>query len=141
MNRIKLLSAITAALILISCSKENDKPDMYAAFKADATPRWENGATVEKNHENLSFNYISDMGGSLFSSAKLKIGRMSADGKEYELIEFSGQAVAGKATDPSIRKPSGVVSLYSLDIVKTEGGKLWIVFKETANAVERKIVQ
>ena len=115
-------------------------PDPYEAFKADATPRWENGTTVQKNDAS-NFVFITDLGGSLFSSAKYKTGYMSADGSSYELIEFSGTPAVGKPAEPSIRRASGSTALSSLEIVKMDGGKLWIVFKETANSAERRIVQ
>jgi len=139
-----LLFAIIAVFVLSGCKEKENEPtppiDAYEAFKADAVPRWENGTTVQKNEES-NYIFITDAGGNLFSSAKFKTGRMSASGSDFELIEFSGALVAGKPSEPSIRKPSGSVALHSLEIVKVESGKLWIVFKETATSTERRIVQ
>ena len=139
-----LLFAIIAVFVFSGCKEKDDEPtppvDVYEAFKADATPRWENGTTVQKNEES-NYVFITDAGGKLFSSAKYKTGRMSAGGSDLELIEFSGAPVVGKPTEPNIRKPSGSVALHSLEIVKIESGKLWIVFKETATSTERRIVQ
>lgn len=139
-----LLIAFAAVLALTGCSKDSDTPepvDIYAAFKADATPRWESGSTVEKN-EKSSYIFIIDADGNLFSSANYKTGRiLSSDGSNYEFIEFSGSAIVGKPSGPSIRRPSGNTPLNNLEIVKVENGKLWIVFKETATSTERFVVQ
>ena len=138
-----LLLALAAVLMMTSCKKEKDevKPDPYVSFKSDATPRWEFNNIVE-NSEETSYTYITDTGGSLFSSARYKTGRiLSADGSDYEFIEFSGAPAVGMPEDANIRKPSGVTSLYSLEILKIESGKLWMVFKETTTSAERRVVQ
>ena len=150
MKKTVILLAIAVVFTLAGCKKDkqSEEPvvppvvqtDLYLDFKADATPRWENGATVQKN-EKSAYVFITDAGGSLFASAKYKTGRISADGSDFEIIEFSGAPAVGKPTEPSIRKPSGSVALNSLEIVKIESGKLWIVFKETASSTERRIVQ
>ena len=147
----KILIFTVLAVIAIGCSKKDNEPpappvppptpDAYAAFKADATSRWESGTTVLKSEEAHSYVFVSDAGGSLFSSAKYKIGRIWNEGSNYELIEFSGTPAVGKPSDPSIRKPSGSVALYSLEILKVEGVKLWLVYKETASSAEGRIVQ
>jgi hypothetical protein len=139
--RKKLLIIVIAALAIVGCRKE---PDLYLLeFKANPTPRWENGATVEKNEE-TSFTFITDISGQLFSSDKYTIGRITAtDGSDYEIIEFSGAPAVGKPLEPTIRKSSGNVPemLHSLEILKIENGTLWIVFKETATSPERRVVQ
>ena len=143
-----LLFLAVAILALSSCRKEPEPEqpappiDPYEAFKADATPRWEDGSQVEKNEEK-PYTYVIDMGGQLFSnSPKYKIGRIkTANGSSYEFIEFAGTPVVGKPSEPSIRKPSGSVALHSLEILKIENGTLWIVFKETAASLERRVVQ
>ena len=141
MNKKVLLLAIATVVLMASCKKNDDTPDLYAEFKADATPRWENGTTVEKN-EGSQYTFVIDKGGNLFSSANYKVGRSWTGGDNYEFIEFSGAPVVGKPSGFAvIRKPSGTADLSSLEIVKIEGGKLWIVFKETANSAERRIVQ
>ena len=117
------------------------KVDVYEAFKADATPRWESGTNVEKSENNLDYLFIIDADGELFDSQKYTTGRMSIDGDTYEIIEFSGTPAVGKPADASLRKPSGSTALNTLEIVKIEGGKLWIVFKETASSAERRVVQ
>ena len=140
MNKRVLLSVIAAAIMFASCTKSDDTPDIYAAFKSDATPRWENGTTVEKN-EGSHYTFVLDKGSNLFSSPNYKVGRIWSDGDNYEIIEFSGAPAVGKASGASIRKPGGATAPFSLEIVKIEGGKLWIVFKETQTSTERRIVQ
>ena len=144
-----LLFTVLAVLAIAGCKNKQDEPDtpskppivdIYEAFKADATPRWESGTTVQEN-EDSDYIFVIDADGELFESAKYKTGRMSIDGSSYELIEFSGTPAVGKPTSPSIRKPSGSAMLNSLEIVKIDGGKLWIVFKETASSPEQRIVQ
>jgi outer membrane lipoprotein SlyB len=138
-----LLVALMAALAFTSCKKDNDKPsDVYAEFKADAIPRWENGTAVELSDASTN-TFIVD-NGTLFSSAKYKVGRITAaDGSAFEFIEFDGPAAAGvKSTGATLRKPSGITALASLEILKVDDkGKLWIVFKETASGTERRVVQ
>ena len=145
----KLLFALIVALAISGCRKppEPDEPplpiDPYAAFKEDDTPRWESGITRDIS-ETSHYTFITDAGGNLFSSDKYKIGRITAaDGSSYEIIEFNGPPVVGKPSAPSIRKHTlgESVDLYSLEIVKTENGKLWIVFKETTTSPERMVVQ
>ncbi len=137
-----LLFTILAAFTLAGCKKNDPQtpPDPYAGFKADATPRWESASTVEKNEEG-TWVFVTDTGGSLFDSDNYKTGRMSADGSDYELVEFTGPATVGTPATPSLRTPDGLADLHSLEIVQATGGKLWIVFKETATSPERKIVQ
>jgi hypothetical protein len=141
-----LLFTVLAAIALTGCKKGDpvDPPtppaDPYETFKADDTPRWESGTTVERNDEG-AWVFVTDAGGSLFDSESYKTGRMSADGSDYELVEFTGPAEAGRPSDGSLRTPSGVAALHSLEIVQATGGKLWIVFKETAGSPERRMVQ
>ena len=135
-----------AAFAFAGCKSDKEPetlvtPDVYAAFKTDATPRWESGNTMLKSEEANNYVFVSDAGGALFSSAKYKTGRIWDNGSNYELIEFNGIPTVGKPLEPTIRKPSGSVALNSLEILKVEGGKLWIVFKETASSPERRIVQ
>ena len=122
--------------------KVRQEGDGYAIFKSDATPRWERGATVEKN-ETTTHTFVTDASGKLFSSPKYKTGRITiANGNQYEIIEFTGPPAVGKPTGASIRKPAtGSVPLHSLEIIKMEGRKLWMVFKETSNSPERRVVQ
>lgn len=150
MKKIALLTFI-AVFAIAGCKKKPEpttppsppKPpvDIYESFKTDATPRWESGTTVQNNENNFDYVFVTDDEGALFSSAKYKTGRMSIDGGDYEIIEFSGTPAVGKPTEPTIRKPSGSTALNTLQIVKIESGKLWIVFKETASSAERRIVQ
>ncbi|MDR1153145.1 MAG: hypothetical protein LBL04_00410 [Bacteroidales bacterium] len=135
----KILSlAVLAAITLTGCKK--DAPvDPCATFKADATPRWENGPAVEKNEQG-AYVFLTDGGGKLFDSDRYKTGRMSADGSDYELIEFSGAPAEGNPANPALRTPSGVEPLH-LEIVQAADGKLWIVFQETTGSPERRIVQ
>jgi len=151
MKRI-LLITVLAAFAVTGCKKDSeDLPsppipppppvDVYAAFKADATPRWENGTTVLKNEEANGYVFLIDAGNALFSSDKYKIGRIWDNGEKYEIIEYSGEPAVGKPASPIIRKPSGSAALNSLEIVKVEGAKLWLVYKETATSAEWRVVQ
>jgi len=140
MNKKVLLLAIATVVLMASCKKDNTQPDLYKNFKADATLRWENGTTVEKSDES-KYIFVVDKGGNLFSSANYKIGRVWAGGENYEIIEFAGAPAIGKPTGAAIRKPGGVTNLASLEIVKIDGNKLWVVFKETESSAERRVVQ
>jgi len=138
----KILSLmVLAALFITSCEDKQDALEPLEAFMADDTPRWVSGGRIEKSEDAVDHIFVVDSGGALFSSAKYKIGRIWDDGADYELIEFTGAPAVGKPTAPSIRKTSGVVELHSLEIVKMEGGRLWIVFRESAITPERRIVQ
>jgi hypothetical protein len=134
-----VILAANGDMITIKVQQEEDR---YIAFKADDTPRWEIGATVEKN-ANSKNTFISDFGGKLLTLAKHKTGRITTpDGSSYEIVEFNGPAAVGKPTGAAINKASaGSVPLYSLRIVQVVGNKLWIVFKETESAPERRVVQ
>jgi hypothetical protein len=134
-----LLLAVLAAIALTGCKKDSPV-DPHATFKADATPRWENGPAVEENEQGAHV-FVTDEGGKLFDSDTYTTGRLSADGSDYELIEFSGAPAVGHPANPALRTPSGVEPLHRLEIVQATGGMLWIVFQETAGSTERRIVQ
>ena len=138
MKRILFFTVIAVLFALTGCRPTSEDP--YEEFKANATPRWESGSSVQLNDAG-GYTFITDAGGALFSSAKYKTGRISQGGADYELVEFSGAPAVGIPADPSLRKPSRSVDLYSLKIVKVDGGKLWIVFQETESSTERRIVQ
>ena len=123
--------------------------DVYATFKNDPTPRWESGATIQKNIE-THYTFITDAGKKLIPTARYKTGRITQkNGSEYEILEFNtdatGKPYVKKQTNAQIRKQSGTTSLYSFEIVKVGANNysplLWIVFKETATSPERRIVQ
>ena len=127
--------------------------DVYASFKNDPTPRWESGTTIQKNIE-TSYIFITDAGKLLAPTSSYKTGRITQkNGSEYEILEFntdtSGKPYVGKQTNAQIRKQSGTTPLNSFEIVKIETqivngyerAKLWIVFKESATAPERRVVQ
>ena len=147
-KRILSIFVFATALLWAGCSKsdeDNPEPtpepvDTYVTFKADATPRWESGATTLKN-EDGSYIFIIDNGSNILESTRYKTGRMSSDGSSYEFIEFSGTPSVGSPSGAIIRTQSGTLTPHSLEIVKAEGGKLWIVYKETANAPEKRVVQ
>ena len=143
MNQMKKILSLTilAALFIAGCAQRQDAIETMEAFMANTTSRWESGATVLKSDEATDYTFVLDTGGMLFSSAKYKIGRIWANGANYEIIEFNGVPAVGKPAAATIRKPSGVTNLNSLEIVKIQSGKLWIVFKESANSQERRVVQ
>ena len=115
--------------------------DIYAAFKADDTPRWQVGFTIEQNHE-TAYTFIIDSKGKLFSSPFYKTGRISkANGSSFEVLEFPGPPVTGRVNGAQIRRESGVVELHRFEIIKIEGPKLWMVFQETDSSAERWVVQ
>ena len=114
--------------------------DPYKAFKADATLRFEGaGITTVKNIDAKQLFY-SDKGG-LYASTKNKLGYASVDGSSYYFVEWSGDAGVGNKTNPSLRTQNGEVALQSLQIVKSEGGALWVVYKQNASSAEGRIVQ
>ena len=142
-----LLFTVIATLAFASCRKgeEPRPPQFYDKFKVDATPRWENGDMVEKN-EASSYVFITDKG-NLFNSTKYKIGRIMADdGSDYEIIEFSDTPTTVGKTNSYIYKPSETggharLPIHSIEIIKIDGDKLWIAFKEKPQDAERRIVQ
>ncbi len=139
---------LAAALLAVfaSCKKDDpagtepDSAETYAAFKADDTPRWENGTTVEKN-ENTAYVFICDAGGHLFSSSAYKTGRMAADGSSFEIVEFNGSPAVGNPSSATLRTQAGSITLHRIEILKIENSKLWMVFQETKTSAERRIVQ
>jgi hypothetical protein len=124
--------------------KVRQEGDPYVKFKADDTPRWESGATVEKSAES-SHIFITDQGGYLFGptpSSNYKTGRITKeDGSQYEIIEIPGLIEKGKYANCQLHKESGTVTLVRLEVVKKVGDKMWIVFQEAAGAAERRVVQ
>ena len=136
----RLLFVVIAALAIVGCRKEPEI-DLYMSFKSDATLRWEKGL-IRQPSDSSTYTFITDAGGILFGSPKYKIGRITKnDGSDYEIIEFSGAPAIGKPAEPSLRKPSGIINLHSLEIVKMVDSKLWIVFQETDTSRVRMVVQ
>ena len=136
----RLLVVVIASLAIVGCRKEPEI-DPYMSFKSDATLRWEKGLTRQAS-DSCTNTFINDAGGILFDSPKYKIGRIiKNDGSDYEIIEFSGTPAIGKPAEPSLRKPSGTINLHSLEIVKIDDSKLWIVFQETDTSLVRMVVQ
>ena len=120
-----------------------ERGDVYPGFMADETPRWENGATVNKNDE-ITGTFITDGGAYLFGPGdnKYKTGRVTNDeGTEFEIIAFDGAPAVGSLSGAVLYTHSGNTTLYRCDILKVEGTKLWIVFNENAGSTERRIVQ
>ena len=97
------------------------KPDPLAAFKADATLRWEfpNGEVVKS--DSTAFVYITDSGGYLFSSEQNKWGYASLDGWTFHLIEWGNS--------PLVRTERGTTSVTDFQLVKEEEHRVWITFK------------
>ena len=129
--------------------KVEQKPDRFLAFKANSRPRWEEAdGTVNYNDES-PYTFLSDETGALnLLSTKFKTGRITnAEGSNYEILEFTGPATLGVKSGAQIRTHLTTKGLYILEIVKTaydpvmDKEVLWIVFKETAAATERRVVQ
>lgn len=114
--------------------------DPYKAFKADATLRFEGaGQATVKNTEGKHVFYADK--GVILSSAKNKLGYASRDGKTFYFIEWEGDGSAGAKTNASLRTLSGVIALQSLQVIKSEGGILWITYKEKSDSAEGRVVQ
>jgi len=136
-GEIILLAANGDQLIIKVTQNANPR----AVFMEDATPRWEQGTSVEYNAAS-SNTFITDYSGNLFSSTTYKTGRITQlDGSNYEIIQLPAPPAVGIVTGAQIRKPSGVVTLHSLEIVKKAGDILWIIFYETPTSPERRVVQ
>jgi hypothetical protein len=106
-----------------------EKPDPLAAFKADATSRWElPGGTVVKSNE-TAFTFIADAG-KLFSSAQNKWGYASHDGMAFRLMEWGAS--------PLMRTEEGTTPVTDFQIVKEEGNNLWVIFKVSGS--EHRVV-
>jgi len=121
--------------------KVSQNGDIYFVFKSDATPRWESGALMEKNHES-SYTFVTDAGGKLTSSSNYKTGRITTrDGNTFEMIEFDGPPAKGVIPGAILRTAQGATPLHHFEIVKEENSKLWMIFKESASSPERRVVQ
>jgi hypothetical protein len=103
--------------------------DPYAAFKADATPRWETVGEGTVKNDDSRFTFISDAG-TLLGSTQRKWGYASHDGSVFTLIEWG--------VSPLIRREIGVIEITSFQSLKQEGGKEWLVF--TLGAEEHRVV-
>jgi len=104
--------------------------DPYESFKADGALRFEMpGIPIIKN-VNASHLFYVDRG-LLFSSAKSKLGYASRDGTAFAFFEWNGDATIGTKSNPSLRQGTTSVPLKSLEILKVEGKKLWILATTT----------
>ncbi|MDR2127395.1 MAG: hypothetical protein LBP63_11290 [Prevotellaceae bacterium] len=114
------------ANLTISVTKKTD-PD--AAFKADATLRWETVGEATIDINNTSYTFVADRG-TLFSSTQNKWGHASLDGQRFRLIEWG--------TSPQMRTENGIVTVTSFQSVKEEGKIVWMKF--SANGVIHRVV-
>ena len=122
--------------------------DPLLDFITNGTPRWETGSTVEINADH-PYIYITDNGSNarkLFGSSLFKTGRITVnDGSAFEIIEFNtAPTTVGVYTGCGIYNFTNQVSpapLDYLEVVKIDGKKLWIVFREDGSTVTRRIVQ
>ena len=114
--------------------------DLYASFKADATLRFEGaGNAIVRNMDATHLFYV-DKGG-LFSSNKNKVGYGARDGSTYYFVEWTGDWSIGTKTSPTLRTQTGTATLQSLQILQSQGGIVWIVYKQTATSAEGRVVQ
>ena len=137
--------AVILAVVLMGCSSEREKekekkPDLYAAFKADAAERFEGAGNSNLKNTDATHLFYADRG-VLFSSPKSKLGYVPRNSQSFYFIEWDGDFSPGTKSNPSLRTPSGVVSMHSLEIIKAENTKVWIVYKQTATSPEGRIVQ
>ena len=133
---------IMTALLLWGCPDDNIDPpaDLLKAFKASTTLRFEGAGNATVKNTDAKYLFYADRGG-LFSSTKNKVGYASRDGSSYYFVEWSGDANVGTKSSPSLRTQSGTVNLHALEVVKSEGGLIWILYKQTASSDEGKVVQ
>jgi|GEM_PF-2541353 len=126
----------------------------YRNFMANEAPRWEEGAvgagaTVELNAVSPN-TFVTDKIGKILDTGKYTVGREeSRKGTWFDYLEFE---------DPDTGIQSGWIStaaddskpLFRFQILKKGVGvspaapdelMLWILFKETANTPERRVVQ
>ena len=116
-----------------------EPPDPYAAFKADATPRFEGeGHPTVKLTDATHLFYVDK--GELFSSTKNKMGYATRDGSIYFFIEWEGDASVGVKANPTLRTETAVFLLLNLQVVKSEGGTIWIIARRTETSPEDRIV-
>ena len=139
---ITCISAGTAIIRVTGSDKEVASISVTVAAKADATPRFElPGGSIIKNTD-AAYLFYSDKG-NLFSSTKYKLGYSPRDGKIYYFVEWNRNDGTGVGTKSgaSLRTQTGTVTLYSLDVLKYEGGVIWVTYKQTASSSEGRIVQ
>jgi hypothetical protein len=104
-------------------------PDPDAAFKADATLRWETVGATTIDVNNTSYTFVSDRG-TLFSSSQNKWGHASLDGQRFRLIEWGAT--------PLLRTETGSTPVSSFTVVKEETGTVWLKF--SADDTEHRVV-
>ena len=114
-------------------------PDPYAEFKADASPRFEGGDQPTVKLTDASHLFYVDKG-ELFSSTKKKIGYATRDGSLHYFIEWEGDASVGVKANPTLRTETAVFLLLNLQVVKSEGGTIWIIARRTETSPEDRIV-
>jgi len=113
--------------------------DPFETFKADATLRFEMNEEIIKNREsNLLF--ITDAG-LLFSSTKSKVGFGTKDGLTLTLIEWDGDISVGAKNNASIRTLSGVTPIPYFEILKSQDGVIWAVYKQSESGATERFVQ
>ena len=69
------------------------------------------------------------------------MGYGTRDGSTYYFVEWTGDWNIGTKTSPTLRTQTGTATLQSLQIVQSQGGVVWIVYKQTATSAEGRVVQ
>ena len=149
MKKITIITLTAALFAITSCDLLESIPDhCNIIFRSDSTPRWESGGHTEKS-ANTTHTFVFDIGNNLFTpESKYRIGRITQeDGSAYEFIEFDPPLKVGKPANPVLRTQNGTTELYSLEIVKIAKNvplnrdMVWLIFKESESAAERRVVQ
>ena len=95
------------------------KPDPLAAFKADATPRWELPQGEVVRSDTTAFVFLADAG-RLFTSAQHKWGYASLDGEQFRLIEWG--------LEPLLRTEAGAFEITGFRVVQETAATVWLTF-------------
>ena len=114
--------------------------DVYKAFKADVSLRFEETGEAVVKLEDAQTLFYEDQENNILGSSKTKVGYASRDGRNFLFLEWEGGMPTGMKSGATLRTPTGVINLQSLQVLKNEGNLVWIIYKSTGSQ-ESRIVQ
>ena len=135
---IKKLILLNVVALSASLITECSPTDAIELWLIDSTLRSEGaGNATIKLTDGTHLFYVDK--GELFSSTKNKMGYSSRDGVTYYFVEWNGDFSVGSKSGATLRTQSGTVTLQSLQVVQSEGGIVWVKYKQTASSTEGRI--
>ena len=133
------LSAIILIAFIFTGLRCEDEKNFVDPWMGNATLRCEGAGMGTIKFTDGRYLFYVDRG-ELFNSTRNKMGYASRDGATYYFVEWNGDFSVGSKSGAILRTQLGTVSLLSLEVAKSQGGIVWVAYKQDATSVEGHMV-